>query len=94
MRDFKKDSDLAAPIDAIKDASSLMSSIARLHTIGASPAFTFYLNQDDRNSEKYALFFHQGGLGLDDRDYYFNTDPQTVAIRSEYVKHLQAINQE
>ncbi len=78
-------------IDAIKDVPSLVTSIAHLHTIGASPAFSFYLGQDDKISTKYALFLGQGGLGLGNRDYYFNTDEQTVKIRTEYVKHLQAI---
>jgi putative endopeptidase len=80
-----------AKIDAIKDVPSLVSSIAHLHTIGASPAFSFYLGQDDKISTKYALFLGQGGLGLGNRDYYFNTDEQTVKIRTEYVKHLQAM---
>lgn len=78
-------------IDAVKDVSSLLNSIAHLHTIGASPAFSFYLGQDDKISTKYALFLGQGGLGLGNRDYYFNTDEQTVKIRTEYVKHLQAM---
>ena len=80
-----------AKIDSIKDVPSLITSIAHLHTIGASPAFSFYLGQDDKISTKYALFLGQGGLGLGNRDYYFNTDEQTVKIRTEYVKHLQAM---
>lgn len=78
-------------IDAIKDIPTLVTSIAHLHTIGASPAFSFYIGQDDKISTKYALFLGQGGLGLGNRDYYFNTDEQTVKIRTEYVKHLQAM---
>jgi putative endopeptidase len=80
-----------AKIAAIKDVSTLVISIAHLHTIGASPAFSFYIGQDDKISTKYALFLGQGGLGLGNRDYYFNTDEQTVKIRTEYVKHLQAM---
>jgi putative endopeptidase len=80
-----------ANIESIKDVPSLMATIAHLHTIGASPAFTFYIGQDDKISTKYALFLGQGGLGLGDRDYYFNTDERTVSIRNEYVKHLQAM---
>ena len=30
----------------------------------------------------------QGGLGLGQRDYYFNADAPTVTIRNEYVKRL------
>ncbi len=81
-----------AKIDAIKDVSSLLNSIAYLHTIGASPAFNFYVGQDDKISTKYALFFSQGGLGMGNRDYYFNADAETVTIRNEYVKHLEAMS--
>lgn len=75
-------------IDAITDAPSLLSTIGYLHTVGASPAFTFYINQDDKISTKYAIFLQQGGLGLGNRDYYFNTDAEAVNIRTEYVKHI------
>lgn len=78
-------------IENIKDVPSLMATIAHLHTIGASPAFSFYLGQDDKISTKYALFLGQGGLGLGDRDYYFNTDEHTVSIRKEYVNHLKSM---
>jgi putative endopeptidase len=78
-------------IDAIADVPELLSTISYLHTIGASPAFSFYVSQDDKISTKYAVFFGQGGLGLDNRDYYFNTDKETANIRAEYVKHLQAM---
>jgi putative endopeptidase len=79
-------------IDAVKDIPSLLNTIAHLHTIGASPAFRFGLGQDDKISTKYALFFSQGGLGMGNRDYYFNTDKETVTIRNEYVKHLEAMS--
>ena len=78
-------------IDAIKDVPSLMNTIGYLHTLGASPAFTFGVGQDDKNSSKNALFFVQGGLGLGQQEYYFNTDAETVKIRAEYIKHIQAI---
>lgn len=78
-------------IDKITDLPSLLASIGHLHTIGASPAFNFYVSQDDKNSQKNALQFMQGGLGLGQRDYYFNTDKETENIRKEYVKHIQRI---
>lgn len=76
-------------IDAIKDVPSLLKTIGYLHTIGSGAGFTFYVSQDDKNSSKNALQFMQGGLGLGQRDYYFNTDEETVNIRTEYVKHIQ-----
>lgn len=78
-----------AKIDAVKDVPSLLKTIAHLHTLGASAGFSFYVYQDDKNSAKNMLQFSQGGLGLGQRDYYFNTDSETVNIRNEYVKHVQ-----
>jgi putative endopeptidase len=79
-------------IDAINDVPSLLATIGYMHTIGASPAFSFYVGQDDKISTKYAAQFGQGGLGLGNRDYYFNTDKETVNIRAEYVKYLENIS--
>ncbi len=80
-------------IDACHDIESILALVAHLHTIGASPAFVFYVGQDEKNSSKNILSFYQGGLGLGERDYYFNTDKETTIIRTEYVKHLQAMMQ-
>ncbi|HSP06500.1 MAG TPA: M13 family metallopeptidase, partial [Acidobacteriota bacterium] len=44
--------------------------------------------QDEKNSDRYALHLYQGGLGLPERDYYFDKDERTKNIRSEYLKHL------
>lgn len=78
-------------IETVKDIPSLMNTIAYLHTIGAGPAFSFGVGQDDKISSKNALFFSQGGLGLGQQEYYFDNDPQNVKIRTEYVKHIEAI---
>ena len=82
-----------ATIDAVADVPSLLKSIAHLQTLGASPAFSFYVSQDDKISSKNALFLRQGGLGLGEREYYFNSDAETKNIRNEYVKHIQAMLQ-
>jgi putative endopeptidase len=80
-------------IDACQDIQSIMSQVAYLHTIGAAPAFSFYVGQDEKNSSKNILGLYQGGLGLGERDYYFNIDKETVVIREEYSKHLLAMHQ-
>ena len=84
-------SKVLAKINSINDIPSLMNTIGYLHTIGANPLFSFYVGQDDKISSKNALFFSQGGLGMGNRDYYVNTDAETVEIRNEYVKHLEKI---
>ncbi|HVI46731.1 MAG TPA: M13 family metallopeptidase [Chitinophaga sp.] len=46
------------------------------------------VGQDAKNSDAMALQFYQGGLGLPDRDYYFNTDARTTKIREAYPAHV------
>ncbi|HEY8936202.1 MAG TPA: M13 family metallopeptidase, partial [Cyclobacteriaceae bacterium] len=78
-------------IENVQDVKSLLTAIAHLQTLGGGPVFSFHVGQDDKISTRYALFFWQGGLGLGDRDYYFNTDSRTANIRKEYVKHVEAM---
>lgn len=70
------------------DISALMQMAASLQKIGVNSFFDCYVGQDDKNSSKYALFLWQGGLGLPDRDYYFNQDSPTAHIRTAYVDHV------
>ncbi len=76
-------------IESIGSMADLTTEFAHLHQIGASPLFSFYINTDDKNSELYSCFFWQGGLGLGQRDYYFEQDERNTNIREEYVIHLQ-----
>jgi putative endopeptidase len=50
--------------------------------------FGLQIFQDEKNSDKIALHLYQGGIGLPNRDYYFNKDARTDNIRKEYVKHV------
>jgi putative endopeptidase len=75
-------------IDQVKDNASLMAECTHLHRLDCSPMFSFYVTRDDKISSKYAVFVAQGGLGLPDRDYYFNTDARTASIRDKYKKHI------
>lgn len=75
-------------IAAIRNVRDLPDAVARLHTIGGSPLFGVYIFHDEKDSTRYALHLYQGGLGLPDRDYYFDEDDRTKKIREEYRKHL------
>ncbi|MBP6374175.1 MAG: M13 family metallopeptidase [Flavobacterium sp.] len=75
-------------INACANLGQVVQTFAFLHRLGMQPGFTFYVAQDDKNSTKNALFMSQGGLSLGNRDYYFNTDAETVKIRSEFPKHV------
>ncbi len=76
-------------INEISDINSLVKEIGHLQYIGPSPFFGEGVAQDEKNSEKMALHIGQGGLGLPDRDFYFDTDARSKTIRAEYVIHLE-----
>jgi putative endopeptidase len=82
-------------IDAIIDIASLVKEFAHLETIGVTTPLGAYADQDGRNSEKIVMQLYQSGIGLPDRDYYFNTDEHSTTIRNDYQqKHLPALYQQ
>ena len=78
-----------AKVDAIKNIKDLTDEFAHLQTIGVETPISAGVGQDAKNSDKNLLQLNQGGIGLPNRDYYFNTDPHSVEIRNDYQeKHL------
>ena len=77
-----------ARIQAIKDRPSLLAEIARLQFMGVGAMCNLAVFQDEMNSERYALHLYQGGLGMPDRDYYFDSDDRAKMLRREYVAHV------
>ena len=75
-------------IDGIKTKQDVLNVMAEFQIYAGSPLFSASIYQDEMNSSKYALHFYQGGIGLPQRDYYFNTDERTANIRKEYKDHL------
>ncbi|RYE24551.1 MAG: M13 family peptidase [Sphingobacteriales bacterium] len=75
-------------IDAIKDTKALMGLAAELHTTGLGVFFGEGASQDAKASDVMAYYMNQGGIGLPNRDYYFNTDERTTKIRSEYPNYI------
>jgi putative endopeptidase len=86
LADIKNDLD---SIDAIKDINGIIRAAAYHNNIGGSPLFQFYVGQDDKISNKIAVFLNQGGLSLPDRNFYFDTDSRAVSIRQKFITHLE-----
>ena len=80
-------------INTITDPKSLMNLSGEFHHKGVDVLYSHQIYQDEKRSEIVALHLVQGGLGLPDRDYYFNTDTRTTTIRDEYKKHVARIFQ-
>jgi putative endopeptidase len=75
-------------INRIQNVNDLINEASVLHNKGVSALFNAYVAQDDKNSEMYAFQMTQGGLGLPNRDYYFNTDERTEGVRKAYNNYL------
>ena len=84
ISDLKADLDM---IDQVKDLDGLSKVTSYIHEVSESPLFVFYVGQDDKISNKNAIIIQQGGLSLPDRNYYFDSDSRTVAIRKQFVEY-------
>jgi putative endopeptidase len=82
---------IAAMSDKITSAKSnaeLIALAGELAKLSIDAPFSVYVGADDRNSTMNAIFMGQGGLSLNDRNYYENKDSAMVKIRAEFVKHV------
>ncbi len=75
-------------INNLKDVNGLLAVAADFHNKGINVLFSDYVAQDDKNSERYAYLMTQGGLGMPNRDYYFNSDARTEGVRKAYNTYL------
>jgi len=75
-------------INSIDDIPSFINVVGQLDKIGVNALFSDYISQDDKNSEVMSFKLQQGGIGLPEREYYFNNDSSTSKIRKAYVDHV------
>ena len=80
-------------IAAVKTPQDVMTQAAHMHTYGANVFFDEGVSQDTKNSDIEAYYLSQGGLGMPNRDYYFNTDARTMKVRDAYPKYLATMLQ-
>jgi len=75
-------------IEAIDSVAGAISEAFRLQRWGVGAFFSFSVSQDEKNSDAMAVHMYQGGLGLPERDFYFNKEAGVAKIRDEYLLHL------
>ena len=76
-------------IDALADKRELSAYFAHAGMIGGGGPFILYVAIDGKDSTRYATHLWQSGLGLPDRDYYFNEDDRSIELRTAYVDHVE-----
>ncbi len=79
-------------IRSIASQRQLQDCIAELDRLGFSTLWGGMIDQDSKNSKRYALHLYQDGLGMPDRDYYLKDDAESRRIREAYVRHIEAMH--
>src|SRR6478735_1280927 len=77
-----------ARIDAIASPAGVLDTVFVFKPIGVSGLFRIGVGQDDKDSATMAVQVNQGGLGLPERDFYFNAEGGVAKIRAAYVEHI------
>ncbi len=78
-----------AAINGIKSKDELADLMAHFIKIGVQRPFSYWVNQDLKESTKYISYLNQSGLSLPDRDYYFKKDEKFVEIRNKFEKYIE-----
>ncbi|MFT5813539.1 MAG: putative endopeptidase [Psychroserpens sp.] len=76
-------------IDSLKDKNELATFFGENQKIGVGSPLAFYISVDAKDSTRYATHVWQSGLGLPDRDYYFNKTERFEKLRTGYVTHIE-----
>ncbi|MDQ6927024.1 MAG: M13 family metallopeptidase, partial [Candidatus Eremiobacteraeota bacterium] len=75
---------LLTAIGHAHDVPSIVNTIATLQRDGVDSGLPFSVRPDTKDSSKQIAAVSFGGLGLPDRDYYFNEGERAAAIRTAY----------
>jgi putative endopeptidase len=75
-------------LDRIKAARSTKDLLTLFATPGLASPIGASIDPDEKQSDRYALYLGQAGLGLPDRDYYLVDNPRYREIRSKYRAYL------
>ncbi len=81
---------LLAEVAAAHDVPSLVTAIVALQRSGVDGALALRARADIKNSSKQIAGIGLGGLGLPDRDYYFNDGDRAEKIRAAYADYVAA----
>ena len=76
-------------IQALKDHTDLAVYMAEANKLGVSFPFTLSQYVDFKDPNSYMMYTYQGGLGLPDREYYFDESARGVEIREKYLAHVE-----
>lgn len=75
-------------IEGIDSVAALTVAFGRSDLDGSNNPIGIGVGLDRKNPDRYLAEVNVGGLGLPDKDYYFNEAERFVQIRAAYVEHI------
>lgn len=75
-------------IEAMNSIADFQKLMAENSVTVSQPFLGFAVFSNPSNSAMNSGYITPGGLGLPDRDFYTNTDPESEKIRQQYVDHI------
>ncbi len=82
---------ILSEVGAVTDVPSLMSFVASQAKQQNNSIIGFYVGPDDKNSKINIAHAYQTGLGLPNRDYYFDDNSSTAGIQKAYKEYLTTL---
>jgi predicted metalloendopeptidase len=76
-------------IDEIATSNDVVRYMAHAEVSGITDPFSMWVDQDLNDATRYIVYFSQSGIGLPDRDYYF--DEQFAEVRSQYMDYIKTM---
>jgi putative endopeptidase len=76
-------------IDKIQNYSDLAAYFGESNKTGVNSPMVFYVSEDLKDPTKYVVSSWQSGLCLPEREYYLNTDKNSIDIINKYIAHIQ-----
>lgn len=80
-----------ARIDALEDYQDLAMYFAEANKLGINMPIALGQYVDFKDPNTYMMYTWQGGLGLPDREYYFEEGEKAESIRQAYVQHIKTM---
>lgn len=76
-------------IDALEDYRDLAVYFAEVNKLGVNVPWALGQYVDFKDPSTYMIYTFQSGLGLPDREYYFDDSERGLEIRAAYVAHVE-----
>jgi predicted metalloendopeptidase len=84
---------LLAQIDGLATYDEVTAFFGTSNELGLDGPFQLFIDQDARNPDRYVVITWQSGLGLPDRDYYFDESARGMQLREGYQQFVEQMMQ-